>query len=316
MNTQVDDEVGDPPEIPGFSIKEEIGTGSIGTVYRAVQESLDREVALKILSPRWSNYDDYVRRFVREARMLAKLDNPNIVRAYDLGQNDRLFYIVMEFIEGPTLERLIGEKGHPDWLICATAGKDICQALTYADRMGIVHRDIKPANILIPPDMPAKLCDLGHARLRGKKEQDDPFGTPYYTAPEQISGEEGDVDIRSDLYSLGASLFHYLCGEPPFPSEDVNDVLGAHLNDPVPTIRNRNPDVPQKLASLIEKLLRKNPDHRFEYPETCQEEFNDVLAVEKEQRTAEPETEEAEEESSSTREPGVVRKLRKFRRGR
>ncbi|MEK7466427.1 MAG: serine/threonine-protein kinase [Planctomycetota bacterium] len=252
-------------EIPGYRLHEEIGRGQSGRVLRAVQISMDRVVALKILHPRLAEKADIVSKFVREARVVARLSHPNVVQGIDVGCANGVHYFVMEFVEGATLRGLL-QPGRPlDERYALGVAIQIAKALQHAHENGLVHRDVKPGNILIARNGAAKLADLGIAVTQGGGADGALTGTPAYMSPEQVRGT-GDIDIRSDVYSLGATLFHLLTGGPPFAGDTVNDVLKQHLHQVPPLVNQVNPAVSFATANAVACALQKDRAHRFATP--------------------------------------------------
>lgn len=264
--------------IAGFDILSKIGQGGMGAVYRARQVSMDRIVAVKILPPQFAENPQFVERFFSEAKAAGKLDHNNIVRALDVGEADGFFYFAMEYVEGESAAaRLLrGELFDP--LEALHVGEQIAQALDHAWRRGIIHRDIKPGNILVNRHGVAKLADFGLARVVAAPTEEQARqraeGTPLYISPEQARADP-DVDIRSDIYSLGATLYHMLCGAPPFSGKSDAEIMRQHLSVPPVPVHEREPDVPPILSDVIQKMLAKVPADRFETPS----ELADALAL-------------------------------------
>jgi serine/threonine-protein kinase len=249
-----------------------LGGGGMGAVFRAWDTNLHRTVAVKVLSTRQANDVESQRRFQTEARSAARLDHPNIARAHYVGEDRGLRYIVFEYIHGTNLRDLVYEKGPMQVDDVLNVGLQIAGALTHSWEREVVHRDIKPSNILIAQDGLAKLVDMGLARLEylGQAEHDETatgvtLGTFDYISPEQARNPR-DADIRSDIYSLGCTLFFMLTGRSPFPDGNVLQKLLAHQSDPAPDVRELRPDVPELLANVIATMLAKKPDERFQTP--------------------------------------------------
>jgi serine/threonine protein kinase len=249
-----------------------VGGGGMGAVFRAWDTNLHRTVAVKVLSMRQAGDVESQRRFQTEARSAARLDHPNIARAHYVGEDRGLQYIVFEYIHGTNLRDLVYEKGPLQVADVLNVGLQIAGALTHSWEREVVHRDIKPSNILIAHDGLAKLVDMGLARLEylGQHERDETatgvtLGTFDYISPEQARNPR-DADIRSDIYSLGCTLFFMLTGRAPFPDGNVLQKLLAHQSEPAPDVREIRPDVPDMLASVIATMLAKLPDERFQTP--------------------------------------------------
>jgi serine/threonine-protein kinase len=260
--------------IGGYELIEKIGSGTMGTVYRAMQLSLDRVVAIKVLSPHLAHKKDFADRFLREARAVAKLNHPNVISGIDVGEVGGVRYFVMEYASGVTVGQLLERGGAMDETRVARIAMQIARALDHAHEKGLVHRDVKPDNILLTKDGVAKLCDLGLAKDR--PEAGVSMGTPHYVSPEQAKGDR-DVDIRADLYSFGATLYHMLSGRTPF-SGSAKVVMVKHLSEEPPALREVEPDVSETMAAIVHTLLRKDPKDRFDTPahliealESCEE---------------------------------------------
>lgn len=236
----------------------------MGVVYRATQLNLQRPAALKILSDELSDDPGFVESFFHEARVAANLMHPNIVQAYSAGTTrDGIDYFAMELIEGRPLNALLEEK--PLSVISALQiALQIARALEYAWRKkSMCHGDIKPENILMTPDGKVKLADLGLARsVHEERAKRDVMVTPLYAAPELIAGKQTAANLRSDMYSFGAALYHILVGHPPFEGETVDQIYRRHLKEtPIPPIE-WNPGIPRELSSLVMRLLSKIPENR------------------------------------------------------
>ena len=264
-------------EMPGnrrigdFTLVRKLGAGAMGAVYLARQNSLDRFVALKILPPDLAHDQEFLERFRREARAAARLSHPNVVVAYDVGVAGGYHYIAMEFVEGEDLERALKARpeGHYPASEVIRIAKDMARALICANGAGIVHRDVKPANILRHSDGVYKLTDLGLAAPAGQDKRltstGIAVGTPYYISPEQARGEL-KVDVRSDIYSLGATLFHLATGRLPFPGENAVEVMTRHLTEQLQDPMEVEPGVPKPLSRLIQKMMAKRPEDRQQTP--------------------------------------------------
>ncbi len=251
-------------QIAGYRLLDRLGEGAMGAVYRAKQLSLDREVAVKVLDPELASNDEYVKRFMSEARAVARLNHTNIISGIDVGDADGIKYLVMEYADGMTVSSLLERGGALDeeralWVVLQMA-----RALDHAHRNNLVHRDVKPDNIIITKDGVAKLCDLGLARLESAEgEAPQRMGTPAYISPEQARGDV-TVDERTDLYSLGATWFHMVTGRPPYTGNDAGAVLAKHLTEPVPHVRTIDPTISEMSDELVFGLLQKRRGDRTE----------------------------------------------------
>ena len=245
-----------------FIIGEEIGAGSIGKVYHAVQLSLGREVALKILSPELSS-SNFIDSFLHEARAAAQLSHPNLVQAYAIGEEDGVCYLAMNYIQGETLsDRLEREKRIPADEALHIA-QQIAEALFYAwDDARLIHRDVKPDNIMITTDGIVKLTDMGLAISQGDWTADAEIsGSPSYMSPEQFAGEE--LDCRCDIYSLGVTLYQMISGKLPFVGESFQEIASQHFNEDPSPLHRLNIGVTLKVSNLVKKMMEKLPEDRF-----------------------------------------------------
>jgi eukaryotic-like serine/threonine-protein kinase len=257
-------------QIPGYQLLERVGQGSMGVVYKARQLSMNRLVAIKVLAPRFARNSEFIDRFQREALLAAQLSSGNIVQAIDVGESHGIHYFVMEFLEGVTVQQELERGRRFDEKEALTIGMQIGQALEHAAKRGLVHRDIKPANILLGKDSVAKLADLGLARMTSdletiRNEAGRSVGTAYYIAPEQIRGLE-DVDVRSDIYSLGATMYHMTASRPPFPGATIAEQLDSHLNDPLIEPQYVNQDLSKGFGELIGYMMAKDRNNRYRRP--------------------------------------------------
>jgi len=251
------------PVIPGYQIKGVLGEGGMGTVYLAVQESLGRKVAVKILPPSLACNESYLMRFRHEARAAAKIRHPNIVQIYDAGEHNSVYFFIMEYIDGETSGSRVARKGRLDEQSALLIAESVAVALEYAwDRAQLVHRDIKPDNILIDDDGTVKLSDLGLAKTMDRATPGITvgramIGSPHYCAPEQAQGDE-NVDCCADIYALGATMYHYLTGQPPFADTPGIGAMVKKLTESFPDVMEINTDVSDNTAWLIEKMLARD----------------------------------------------------------
>lgn len=249
-----------------------VGGGGMGAVFKAWDTDLHRTVAVKVLSLRQAGDSEGQRRFQTEARSAARLDHPNIARAHYVGEDRGVQYIVFEYIDGTNVRDLVYGNGPFQPAEALNVAMQISSALAHAWEREVVHRDIKPSNIIIAHDGLVKLVDMGLARLEyvDQTEHDETatgvtLGTFDYISPEQARNPK-DADIRSDIYSLGCTLFFMLTGRPPFQEGTVLQKLLAHQSNPAPDVRELRPDVPAALASVLATMLVKRPEDRFDTP--------------------------------------------------
>lgn len=252
-------------EIAGYKILERVGRGGMGTVYRARQLSLDRIVAFKVLSSSLTWDQEFIRRFTDEVRAAASLAHPNIARALDVGQDGSTPYFVMEYMAGGSIEDSIEKEGRiaPDRVVPMLL--DIARGLAYAEERGLVHRDIKPENLMLDEHGVAKIVDLGIAcERKGSRradQSDGVFGSAHYIAPEQASGEK--IDSRADIYGLGATAYHMLCGHTMFTGESQAEIMSKHVEEEPEPLQAVAPWVPRSLCAVVERMTAKDPDERY-----------------------------------------------------
>ncbi|MBV8269550.1 MAG: serine/threonine protein kinase [Planctomycetaceae bacterium] len=260
-------------EIPGYQILEKLGKGSMGVVYKARQIAVDRIVAVKILLSALAQNKEFITRFGREAKIAAKLSHNNIVNAIDAGEVNGYHYFVMEYVEGSTIKDTL-DKGQvfeeKEALEIVLA---VAEALKHAHDRGLIHRDIKPENVILTKHGGVKLADLGLARLTADEkwamsEAGMAIGTPYYISPEQVRGQV-DVDIRADIYSLGATLYHMVTGRVPYEGETSSDVMRKHVDKNVPFVPpdHVNTDLSSGLGVVVETMMAKNRENRYRNPD-------------------------------------------------
>lgn len=250
-----------PPVIEGFEIVGLLGQGGMATVWKARQRSLNRLVAIKVLSANVANEPDDLLRFCEEARATAKISHPGIVQAYDAVFAEKL-YFVMELIDGYTVGQWLRRKGSIPFPEALLVAESVAAALDYAwEQIGMIHCDLKPDNIMVDADGTVKVADLGLSQrhLAQMDLTDEVLGTPHYMSPEQIQG--GALDCRSDIYAMGATLYHMLTGRFLFDGKPTA-VLDAHLEKAAPSLRQVNPEIPAGVALLVEKMLSKSPQDR------------------------------------------------------
>jgi hypothetical protein len=286
------DQKDEPTSIAKFKILSKLGQGGMGTVYRAMQLSMQRQVALKVIAPQYAVDKAFCERFIREARMAGQLNHQNVITCYDVGQDKGYLYMALELvIGGDAAQAAIREGGRMNQQRAFEVIADCANGLTALKRSGLIHRDIKPANIFITEDGIAKLADLGLARSCSASSDrmtvtGSPMGTPAFMSPEQASGLD-NVDIRTDIYSLGASLFALLTGEAPYKGTSAWDVVAQVLKDPVPDPRNAYRGVSDHAAAIIMKAMAKDRNERYVTPEDLIEDL-DLVAAGKSPRHARP----------------------------
>ncbi len=247
-----------------YQVLDRLGEGGMGTVYRARDEMLDREVAIKVLRPDLVRQTALVERFRTEAVALARLAHPRIATLYGLERDGDEFYMVMEFLRGETLEALVAREGRISWRRAAQICAQVAEALDHAHDHGVVHRDIKPANIMIGPGDATKVMDFGIARMAGSSRQTrhgHSVGTPAYMAPEQLRGEE--CDGRTDLYALGAVFYELVTGKVAFEADSDYKLMMRQLNDPPMPPSASNPELPAIVDRTVLRAMSKQPADRF-----------------------------------------------------
>ena len=267
---QIEDRIG------GYEVLELVGAGGMGKVYRARQTSMDRIVALKVLHKHLTADPAFIEQFVREAQSAGKLDHRNVIHVYDVGHEGDTYFFSMEFVEGVPLSRLLQQGPLPPRQAVDIA-LAVAEGLEYAHEQGIVHGDVKPHNIMIS-EYGVKLADLGLARsmshpddLRSQHPR-KAWGTPKYIAPEM--GRGAAPDPSSDIYSLGATLYHMLVGQAPFTGKNGQEIMKKHMHEPLTPPREVNPNVPVTVARVTEKMLAKQP---FDRQRTMRQVIDDLL---------------------------------------
>ena len=258
-------------KLGAYIVREQIGQGGMGAVYLAVQPTLRRKVAVKVLAPSEGMNRVAVERFLREARAAAALDHPNIVHIYDIAKQGELHYLAMEYVDGETLDALV-ERGGPvaagravELMLMAAAG------LQHAHERGFVHRDIKPGNLIVAKDGTLKILDMGLARshdiadkLTEILDKGAVVGTADYISPEQAMNSP-DLDIRADIYSLGATFYTVVAGRPPFEGNTTQKLVQHQMKDP-PPLTTIDKTFPPGLSAVVAKMLKKKPSDRYQTP--------------------------------------------------
>ena len=273
-----------------YRVEKELGRGNMGVVYLAVDQRLERWVAIKTLSPSKlpedGQRDELIQRFHREARMLARISHPNLVTVFEAGHHDDEHYMVMEYIEGSPLSRFIQARQKLSHTLVASLGKQLCDALQRIHQEGIIHRDVKPDNMILSPQGQVKLADFGVALMPQSAEQlrltqaGALMGSLIYCAPEQIHNAL-TVDARADIYALGVSLYELLAQFTPYQSQHLVQ-LTAEITSPQShggRLRDRAPELPDTLVQIIEKALAKAPEDRYQSAEAMGEAFNHFMQI-------------------------------------
>ncbi len=269
LNRSMDDDSMYRPaqQIPGFQILSKLGQGAMAVVFKAKQLSLDRIVAIKVLPKKLSENKEFVDRFYREGRAAAKLNHPNIVQAYDVGEAGGYHYFVMEFIDGQTVYDLLTDGKSASESDSLRIILQTARALEHAHKQGFIHRDVKPKNIMITKESVVKLADMGLAREvsdyeAATAEAGRAYGTPYYISPEQIRGEI-KIDFRADIYALGATFYHMVTGRVPFDGTTPSAVMHKHLKEPLVPPDHINPRLSAGVGEIIEVMMAKKAEDRY-----------------------------------------------------
>lgn len=253
--------------VSNYEIIRRLGQGGMGVVYLARHVTLERDVAIKFLAGQLSSNQDYVDRFLREARSAAKLNHPNIISVYDAGSQDDVYYFVMEYVEGQDFARLLKQVKRFPELEAIGHVRKAADAMAYAHQAGIIHRDLKPENLILTASSEVKVGDLGLAK---EVNADDSsltmsgvvMGTPFYISPEQVRGAR-DVDHRTDIYSLGATLYHLVTGVVPYRGSSPAEIMSKHLTEPFPWPQAVNPELSEAVCRVMYKMMAKEPGERF-----------------------------------------------------
>jgi len=256
-----------PGFIPGYDFVRKLGAGAMGTVVLAKQRSLDRLVAIKLLPKKFAQDQQYIDRFYKEGKAAAKLNDPNIVAAYDVGQSPSgEYFFVMEYIDGDTVfDRIQSQRRIPERDALRIA-RQTASALLHAHERGFIHRDVKPKNLMINKSGVVKLADLGLARAESdseaaSEERGKIFGTPYYISPEQVRARP--VTPATDIYGLGATLYHMVTGRVPFEGTAPKEVMAKHLRDPLLPPDQLAPELSGGISMIIEMMMAKDPRERY-----------------------------------------------------
>jgi serine/threonine protein kinase len=253
-------------QIPGYQLLSLLGKGGMGSVYKARQISLDRIVAIKVLPKKYAKNPEFIQRLHAEGKAAAKVNHPNIVGALDVGQAGPFHYFVMEYIEGQSVYDELMENIRYDEEDAIEVILSIARGLEHAHKAGLIHRDVKPQNMMITTDGVAKLADMGLARAPGQAEdemaQGKAMGSPFYMSPEQILSKP-DIDFRTDIYALGASLYYMVTGRPPYNEKTAQEVMKAHLRQQLTLPEKINPRISEGLSQIIQVCLAKMKEDRY-----------------------------------------------------
>lgn len=265
-----------------FLVENLISSGGMGAVYVARQLSLDREVALKVLLDKFGGSPEYIETLLHEARAAAKLNHPNIVQAYAVGEEDGVFYFAMEYIRGETYKKILAREKKLSPLDAAQVIRDVAGALDAAYReQKIVHRDIKPENIMRDVNGFTKLADLGLAQKSGSgsvTDSDEVTGTPQYISPEQLSGLPADP--RSDIYSLGATFYHFVTGRFPYLGKSTDEITEQHIKGNLTPPREIVPDLPEAINDIIVKMMARDIEKRYQSPADVVKDLDEYIQLE------------------------------------
>jgi len=252
--------------IHGIEIREALGKGGMGVVYKGWDPELQRFAAVKMISEEALEDEAFVTRFRREARAASLVNHPNVARVYSAGKHEGRGYYVMEYVEGTTLAQLLDRQGQIPVSDCVRYLRQACEGLRAAHQAGVVHRDVKPSNLMLDKQGVLKIVDFGLARRMvgdARVTRAGAFvGSPAYISPEQARGEE--VDHRSDIYSLGATCYHLLAGRPPYLGDTPLATLAQHITAKLPSLAERVPGIPPHLCTVIERMMAKDPGSRYQ----------------------------------------------------
>ena len=268
--------------IPGYKILQKLGAGAMATVFLARQLSLDRFVAIKVLPKRFSASESFIERFYKEGRAAAKLNDPNIVQAYDVGHAGEHHFFVMEYVDGETVYSMIKRERRIEEQAALKIVRQVASALMHAHDRGFIHRDIKPKNIMLAKNGTVKLADLGLARAVTDKQAAEAeagraYGTPFYISPEQIRGKVA-IGPEADIYGLGATMYHMTTGRVPFEGRSPSQVMHRHLREELVPPDHVNPKLSAGAAQIIEMMLEKRPSDRYHSASDLIEDIDLVLA--------------------------------------
>lgn len=261
-----------------YEIIRSIGEGGMANVYLGYDTILDRNVAIKILRGDLSSDEKFVRRFQREALSASSLAHPNIVEMYDVGEDDGIYYIVMEYVEGKTLKQLLKKRGSLTLSEAIDIMLQLTDGMAHAHDSYIIHRDLKPQNIMIKDDGQIKITDFGIAMALNATQltqTNSVMGSVHYLPPEQASGKGST--IKSDIYSMGIIFYELLTGSLPFKGDNAVEIALKHMRDPLPSVRDDNPSIPQSIENIIMKATAKNPKNRYDDARSMHEDLLTAL---------------------------------------
>jgi eukaryotic-like serine/threonine-protein kinase len=271
--------------IPIFDIHEEIGQGGMATVFLATHKKARRQCALKVLFPKHTKNAKFVERFIREGRLLKEFESENIAKGYEYGvvgkdSKEPLYFMSMEYIDGPSIQDMLDEEGTFDEQKAIYVITEAARGLAYMQERGVVHRDVKPDNIMWGKDGRVMLVDLGFATpirtdAAGQYE-DETCGTVQYISPEQAKGQ-ADLDIRADIYSLGATLYHMVIGELPFSGKDSMDIMAKQVMEGLDALKMKGGKISVHMHYFIEKMMSKERDYRYQSAREVVDDITDVL---------------------------------------
>ena len=248
-----------------YEVIRSIGEGGMANVYLGYDTILDRNVAIKVLRGDLSNDEKFVRRFQREALSASSLAHPNIVEMYDVGEDDGIYYIVMEYVEGKTLKQLLKKRGTLTLSEAIDIMSQLTDGMAHAHDSYIIHRDLKPQNIMIKDDGQIKITDFGIAMALNSTQltqTNSVMGSVHYLPPEQASGK--GCTIKSDIYSMGIIFYELLSGSLPFKGDNAVEIALKHMREPLPSLREENDAIPQSIENIVRRATAKNPKNRYE----------------------------------------------------
>jgi len=267
--------------VNNYEITRHLGQGGMGVVYQARHITLERDVAVKFLAAHLATNSDYVERFLREARAAARLNHANLIGVHDAGVEGDVYYIVMEYVDGSDLVRMLKEQNLFTEEETIYIGLKTAEALGYAHRQGIIHRDIKPENLILTSAGELKVADLGLAKQLNSEDSSMTMsgmvvGTPYYISPEQVRGSK-DVDARTDIYSLGVTLFHLATGQVPFKGNSSAEIMSKHLTENPPPAQDINRNLSDGFSRVLAQMMSKETEKRHQTMEEVSLALDGVL---------------------------------------